>query len=54
MRGKFNEQKGTMKYDPASKTAEGSIKRSDYGVNYGIPTIGEVMDLQIEVETIMG
>lgn len=144
MRGKFNEQKGTMKYDPASKTAEvsieidaasidtghskrdehlrspdflnaveyptitfkstgatwngdklatvtgnltilgvskpvtltissvncgehpfskkqvcgfdaeGSIKRSDFGVNYGIPNIGEVMDLQIEVEAIMG
>ena len=30
--------------------AEGSIKRTDYGVNYGAPAIGEVMDLQIEVE----
>lgn len=144
MRGKFNEQKGTMKYDPASKSAEvsieiaaasidtghdkrdehlrgpdflnavefptitfestgatwngdklatvtgnltilgvskpvtltidaincgehpfnkkytcgfdasGSIKRSDFGVNYGIPNIGEVLDLQIEVEASQG
>ncbi len=30
--------------------AEGSIKRSDFGVNYGIPNIGDIMDLQIEVE----
>ena len=30
--------------------ASGSIKRSDFGVNYGIPNIGEVMDLQIEAE----
>jgi len=34
--------------------AEGSIKRSDYGVNYGIPNIGEVLDLQIEVEAVRG
>jgi len=30
--------------------AEASIKRSDFGVNYGIPAIGEVMDLNIELE----
>jgi len=30
--------------------ASGSIKRSDYGVNYGLPGIGEVLDLQIELE----
>jgi len=30
--------------------ASGSIKRSDYGVNYGLPAIGEVLDLQIELE----
>jgi polyisoprenoid-binding protein YceI len=30
--------------------AEASIKRSDFGVNYGIPAIGEVLDLQIELE----
>ena len=30
--------------------AEGSIKRSDFGVNYGIPAIGEVLDLQLELE----
>ena len=144
MRGKFNEQKGTMKYDPASKSAEvsieieaasidtghdkrdehlrgpdflntvefptitfkstgvtwngdklatvtgnltilsvskpvtltidaincgenpftkqytcgfdatGSIKRSDFGVTYGVPNIGDEMDLQIEVEAAQG
>lgn len=30
--------------------AEGSIKRSDFGVNYGLPAIGEVLDLNIELE----
>jgi len=30
--------------------AAGSIKRSDYGVNYGLPAIGEVLDLHIELE----
>ena len=30
--------------------AEGSIKRTDYGVNYGAPALGEVLDLQIAVE----
>jgi polyisoprenoid-binding protein YceI len=30
--------------------ATGSIKRSDFGVNYGLPAIGEVLDLQIELE----
>ena len=34
--------------------ATGSIKRSDFGVNYGIPNIGEVMELQIEVEASQG
>ena len=29
-----------------------SIKRSDYGVNYGLPAIGEVLDLQIELEAV--
>jgi polyisoprenoid-binding protein YceI len=32
--------------------ATGSIKRSDYGVTYGSPNIGEVLDLQIEFEAI--
>ena len=32
--------------------AEGSVKRSDYGVNYGIPAIGEVLDLTIELEAV--
>ena len=32
--------------------AEGSIKRSDFGVNYGLPAIGEVLDLQIELEAV--
>lgn len=30
--------------------AEASIKRSDFGVNYGVPALGEVLDLQIELE----
>lgn len=30
--------------------AETSIKRSDFGVNYGLPAIGEVLDLNIELE----
>ena len=30
--------------------ASGSIKRTDFGVNYGMPAIGEVLGLQIEVE----
>lgn len=30
--------------------AETSIRRSDFGVNYGIPAIGEVLDLNIELE----
>ena len=30
--------------------AEGSVKRTDFGVTYGAPAIGEVLDLQIEVE----
>lgn len=30
--------------------ATGSIKRTDFGVNYGMPAIGEVLDLQIELE----
>ena len=33
--------------------ATASITRTDYGVNYGAPAIGEVLDLQIEVEAIM-
>ena len=32
--------------------ASGSIKRTDFGVNYGMPAIGEVLDLQIEVEAV--
>ncbi len=30
--------------------AQTSIKRSDFGVNYGLPAIGEVLDLHIELE----
>lgn len=30
--------------------ATGSIKRTDFGVNYGVPAIGEALDLQIEFE----
>jgi polyisoprenoid-binding protein YceI len=32
--------------------ATASITRTDYGVNYGAPAIGVVLDLQIEVEAI--
>lgn len=32
--------------------AEGSIKRSDFGINYGIPAIGDVIDLNIELEAV--
>lgn len=42
------------KKDTCGFSATGSIKRSDYGVNYGLPGIGEVLDLQIEVEATKG
>jgi len=42
------------KKDTCGFDATGSIKRSDYGVNYGLPTIGEVLDLQIEIEASKG
>jgi polyisoprenoid-binding protein YceI len=32
--------------------ATGSINRSDYGVTYGSPNIGETLDLQIEFEAV--
>ena len=32
--------------------AEASIKRTDFGVNYGMPAIGEVLSLNIEVEAV--
>ncbi|MCP4983652.1 MAG: polyisoprenoid-binding protein [Gammaproteobacteria bacterium] len=38
------------KKDVCGFDATGSIKRSDYGVNYGLPAIGEVLDLHIELE----
>ena len=34
--------------------ATGSIKRSDFGVTYGVPNIGDEMELQIEVEAAQG
>jgi len=34
--------------------ATGSIKRSDFGVSYGLGGIGDVLDLQIEVEAVSG
>jgi polyisoprenoid-binding protein YceI len=34
--------------------ASGSIMRSDFGVTYGIPNIGDKMDLQIELEASQG
>jgi polyisoprenoid-binding protein YceI len=42
------------KKDTCGFEASGSIKRSDFGVNYGLPSIGDVLDLQIEVEAIKG
>jgi polyisoprenoid-binding protein YceI len=30
--------------------ATGSVKRTDFGMNYGVPGIGEVLDLSIEFE----
>ncbi len=40
------------KKETCSFDATGSITHSDFGVNYGIPAIGEVLDLQIEFEAI--
>jgi len=40
------------KKDACGFDATGSIKRSDFGVNYGLPGIGEVLDLNIELEAI--
>lgn len=34
--------------------AEGSIKRSDFGVKYGLPAIGDDMKLLLEVEAVKG
>lgn len=31
-------------------TATGSLKRSDFGMNYGLPMVGDEVSLQIEVE----
>ena len=42
------------KKDTCGFDATGSIKRSDFGVNYGLPAIGEVLDLQIAVEATKG
>jgi polyisoprenoid-binding protein YceI len=38
------------KMDACGFDATGSIMRSDFGVNFGLPGIGDVLDLQIEVE----
>jgi polyisoprenoid-binding protein YceI len=40
------------KKDACGFDATGSIKRSDFGVNYGLPGIGEVLDLNLELEAI--
>ena len=40
------------KKDMCGFDAEASIKRSDFGVNYGLPAIGEVLDLNIELEAV--
>jgi polyisoprenoid-binding protein YceI len=38
------------KKDACGFDATGSIKRSDFGVSYGSPGIGEVLDLNVELE----
>jgi polyisoprenoid-binding protein YceI len=38
------------KKDVCGFDATGSIKRSDFGVNYGLPGVGDVLDLDIELE----
>ncbi len=40
------------KKDVCGFDAEASIKRTDFGVNYGMPAIGEVLDLNIELEAV--
>lgn len=40
------------KKDACGFDAIGSIKRSDFGVSYGAPGIGDVLDLNIELEAI--
>lgn len=40
------------KKDICGFDAEGSIKRSDFGINYGIPAIGDMLDLNIELEAV--
>ena len=40
------------KKDMCGFDAEASIKRTDFGVNYGMPAIGEVLDLNIELEAV--
>jgi polyisoprenoid-binding protein YceI len=32
--------------------AEGAIKRSDFGMNYGIPNVGDIVKIRIDTETI--
>ena len=32
--------------------AEGAIKRSDFGMNYGIPNVGDTVKIRIDTETI--
>ena len=40
------------KKDVCGFDAEASIKRTDFGVNYGAPAIGEMLELNIEVEAV--
>lgn len=40
------------KKDVCGFDATTSIKRSDFGIKYGLPAIGDKMDIQIEVEAV--
>jgi len=41
------------KKDACGFDASGSIKRSDFGVSYGLPGIGDVLELNVELEALI-
>ena len=43
-----------MKKPTCGFDATGSVKRSDFGVTYGVPNIGDVLNLKIGVEAVQG
>jgi hypothetical protein len=38
--------------DACGFDASGSIRRSDFGVSYGLPGIGDALDLNVELDAI--